>query len=198
VGAAALRALDRGGGLATYALLDDGLAATASAMPHLGRPAHGSRQRPDGEVVEWWTAVPGELAPCRPPFLIEHAYAGAEWGPRAMRDRARYVHPIGSPVSLVGVEIACDDPAAAGTAIRAVLGLEARTDGPSRSVAIGPHRLRLVPRAETAAGPLVLLAADVARERRAEVAGLEIVVQPGGVRRDRPLRARAAGPAERA
>src|SRR5918994_2922310 len=85
VGAAAVRVLDAaGGGLATYALLVDHLELTVSALQGAGSsfgPAvHGSRVRDDGETVEWWVAFPeGSLAPSAPPFLIQHAYVGAEW-----------------------------------------------------------------------------------------------------------------------
>lgn len=99
VGAAALRTLDDvGGGLATYALRVDDLGATAAGLQAAGSsygPAiFGSRTRDDGEVVEWWTSVPeGPLGPTMP-FLIEHAYSGVEWGPVALDERSRFVHPL--------------------------------------------------------------------------------------------------------
>ena len=121
VGAAALRTLESGGGLATYALLVDEIELTAGGLQAagatIGSPAHGSRTREDGEVVEWWVAIPDRpLAVDGPPFLIQHAYVGAEWGPQALEDRARFEHPIGSPVRLHGLDIASADPASTGAA----------------------------------------------------------------------------------
>ena len=49
----------------------------------------------DGEKVEWWTATFDELGPDRPPFLIRHAYTGAEWGEEALERRRTFVHPSG-------------------------------------------------------------------------------------------------------
>ena len=115
VGRAALRTLEEHGpGLATFALRVDDLATTATALraagSSIGPPRHGSRRRDDGELVEWRVAYPsGELAPAAP-FLIEHAHAGAEWGPQALAERAGFVHPIGSPVRLARVDLAVADP----------------------------------------------------------------------------------------
>ena len=86
VGAAALRTLESGGGLATYALLVDDIDLTVEGLQAagatFGSPVHGSRTRDDGEVVEWWVAFPDRpLAVDGVPFLIQHAYVGAEWGP---------------------------------------------------------------------------------------------------------------------
>src|SRR5918992_6376792 len=88
IGAAALRALERGGGLATYALVDDALEVTAAELQAngsaIGPVTHGERERTDGERVEWWTATFESLSRYAPPFLIRHAYAGPEWGPAAL------------------------------------------------------------------------------------------------------------------
>ena len=118
VGAAALRALTGGGGFATFALVDDELEATAARLrgsgSAIGPVTPGSRTRPDGEKVEWWTATFAELGPDRPPFLIRHAYTGAEWGDEALERRRAFVHPIGTPVALAGLGLATADPASAG------------------------------------------------------------------------------------
>ena len=108
VGAAAVRALEaNGGGLATYALTEDDVEIAAAALGAIGAfgpVAHGSRTRHDGEVVEWWTAFPlGDLGPDATPFLIQHAYTGAEWGadalPPVRRTAIRSGHRSGSLVS---------------------------------------------------------------------------------------------------
>src|SRR3990170_1610049 len=62
IGRAALRALEEGGGFATYGLLDEGIRATVARLQangsSIGPVVPGSRRRPDSEVVEWWPAAP--------------------------------------------------------------------------------------------------------------------------------------------
>jgi hypothetical protein len=127
VGNAALALLERGQeGLATYALATDALAADVAGLRDLGspigEPVHGSRVRPGGEAVRWITAFPA-LGPERPPFLIEHEYAGAEWGQPARAARAAWRHPGGGRVRLASLELAVRDPAAVAAEHAQVLGL---------------------------------------------------------------------------
>ena len=114
VGAAVVATLDaHGGGLATWALRDDELEVTVNGLPEgsFGPVVHGSRKRPDGELVEWWAAFPqAPLAPAGVPFLIQHAYVGAEWSRAALAERASFRHPIGSPVILARLDLATGDP----------------------------------------------------------------------------------------
>jgi len=148
VGAATLRALRAGGGLATYALLDDQLEVTVSRLRGAGsaiaRVKPGSRMRPDGEKVEWWTATFDELGLDRPPFLIRHAYTGAEWGEEAMERRRRFVHPLGTPVGLAGLDIAIDEQPSLADAYASELGLRFAPDPGGGSLDIGAHRVRLL------------------------------------------------------
>ncbi len=127
VGAATLRTLRAGGGLATYALVDDQLEATVSRLraggSRIGRVTPGSRTRPDGEKVEWWTATFGELGRDRPPFLIRHAYTGAEWSEEALVRRRTFVHPVGTSVGLAGLDLATRDPTSLAEAYARELGL---------------------------------------------------------------------------
>src|SRR5437762_2484542 len=88
LGATVLRILDeRGGGLAAFALVEDHLETTVAELQAngsaIGPARRGSRMRPDGELVEWTAAFPGELGLDGVPFLIRHAYTGSEWGPAA-------------------------------------------------------------------------------------------------------------------
>lgn len=127
VGNAALALLDRGTeGLATYALATDALAADVADLRDrgspIGGPVHGSRIRPDGEAVRWITAFP-QLGRERPPFLIEHEYAGAEWGAPARTTRAAFAHPGGGRVRLGSLELPVRDPDAVATEHSRVLGL---------------------------------------------------------------------------
>ena len=109
VGRAAMAVLDEGGeGLATYALATDDVSGDAARLraggSTVGEPVAGSRTRPDGGVVRWVTAFqpPG---PDLPPFLIEHQYAGAEWGDEARAARKAFRHPEGGRVRMTALEL---------------------------------------------------------------------------------------------
>lgn len=114
IGAATVRALESGGGFATYGLVDDAIRNTVARLQangsEIGPVIHGSRERPDRELVEWWTASSPELGPDQPPFLIKHLAAGPEWGIDAVAARRAFVHPIGAPVRLLGIELGVPDP----------------------------------------------------------------------------------------
>jgi catechol 2,3-dioxygenase-like lactoylglutathione lyase family enzyme len=182
VGAASVRALDEaGGGLATFALVDDAVAATSAALAgsgsSVGDVTRGSRTRPDGELVEWWTAMPATpLAADAPPFLIQHGTTGAEWGSAALAGRAAYVHPIGSPVTLVGIDVATDDPLAAAAAVHAELGLDVHAVADLAVCQIGPHVLRYRPRREMPVPAVVRLGAAIDAPRTVEILGLRFDV----------------------
>ncbi len=113
VGNAALAHLEtRGEGLATYALATDDVARDVERLRAAGSPINepvaGSRVRPDGEVVRWVCAFPA-LGPDRPPFLIEHEPAGAEWGEEARAARAAFRHPGGGRVRLTSLHLPVAD-----------------------------------------------------------------------------------------
>ncbi len=185
IGAAVIRMLDQhGGGLATYALLVDDLEATAPAS--FGRSMHGSRRRDDGEVVEWWFAFPDEPLGPAVPFLIQHAYTGREWGEAAMADRARHVHPIGSPVALSRIDIAAADPPALAVSLDEQPGVDVRSVSDLAVAEIGPHVVRLVPRREMALPAVVVLRADVHTPRVADVLGLRFDIEPVALRVPQP------------
>lgn len=186
VGAAAQRVLDEhGGGLATYALREDEIETAAAALGAIGAfgpVTHGTRTRDDGEVVEWWTSFPvGELGAAAAPFLIQHAYTGAEWGPEALAARAEFQHPIGSPVSMARLDIASEDPPSTAAAIHEQLGIDFWAVADLAVASIGHHVIRLVPRREMAVPAVVTLAADVDAPRTAELLGLRFDVERASV-----------------
>lgn len=182
IGAAAIDALARGGGFATYALLEDDLevrvAALRAAGSAIGEINHGSRQRPDGGLVEWWTATPPELGPDRPPFFIKHAYAGNEWGPDAMAARRTFRHPIGSPAGLLRLEIATPDPPVLAADYAAEIGLELWAVGDLAVGRVGPHVIRLVPSREMEVAAAVTIGADVTVPRTFLAFGVRFDVEP--------------------
>jgi hypothetical protein len=127
VGSSAIAHLDaHGEGLATYALATDDLALDVARLRAAGSPigdvVAGSRVRPDGDVVRWSCAFP-VLGPDRAPFLIEHAYQGAEWGPEARAARAAFRHPGGGRVRLASLELPVADATAAVREYGTVLGI---------------------------------------------------------------------------
>jgi hypothetical protein len=180
MGQVAVEALAAGGGFAGYALDDRPLEPDVNVLrgygSDIGDPVAGTRQRPDGEIVEWRTAVPPRIGPDGLPFLIEHVMTGAEWGADALAQRAHYRHPIGSPVLLVGLELAADDPAALAADYSKQLGIEMRWVGDSVVANVGNHALRLVPRHLADAPVVVRLGAD-AEPRWLDLFDLRFVVE---------------------
>jgi catechol 2,3-dioxygenase-like lactoylglutathione lyase family enzyme len=185
IGAAAIRALASGGGLATYALLDDELELTAAALrangSRLAEPQHGSRLRPDGETVEWWTATLYRLGPDQPPFLIRHARSGAEWGATALQERRAFHHPIGSPVSLVRLDIATPDPPSLAADYQRTLGLDVWSVADLAVCTVGPHTIRLVPIREMPVPAVVVVGAAVDEPRSVDAFGMRFDVEPVAV-----------------
>ena len=182
VGAAALRALEEhGGGLATFALRVDDLEATAAGLragaSTVGSVMPGSRARDDGEVVQWWTAVPEVPLSPTVPFLIEHAYSGAEWGADALAQRAAFRHPIGSPVILTRLDLAAAEPAAAAAGLHDELGIDFWAVADLAVADVGPHVIRLVPRREMAVPAVIVLGAEIDAPRTAQVLGLRFDVE---------------------
>ncbi len=159
VSGAAMAVLDAGRqGLAAYALATDDVerevrALWAAGSP-IGEPVAGSRTRPDGGVVRWTCAFP-TLGPEEAPFLIEHVYEGAEWGPEARAARAAFRHPVGGQVRLAALELPVPDPAATADRYLATVGVDFDTN---RRAVIGSHEIRL--RGADGAAPIVALAAE--------------------------------------
>lgn len=183
VGAAALRILEQhDAGLATYALRVDDLEMTVSTLraagSSIGPAQHGSRVRDDGDAVEWWTAFPERwLTPTAPPFLIQHAEVGAEWGHEAQAARARAPHPLGSPALLVRLDVAADEPPSTAAELQEELGLDVWAVADLAVAAIGPHVLRFVPRREMAVPAVVTLGAEIESARTVELLGMRVDVE---------------------
>lgn len=182
IGAAAARVLGDGGGLATYALVDDDLDTTVRALRAAGSSISavepGSRRRPDGGEVRWWRAGPNELGPDRPPFLIRHDPTGAEWGPDERRLRATAVHPLGSPAVLLRLDIATADPPALAATYQRELGLEFWAVADLAVCTIGQQVIRLVPQREMAVAATVVIGADVEIPRSVDGLGMRFDMEP--------------------
>lgn len=182
IGAAVVRALERGGGFATYGLVDDAIRVTVARLQangsRIGAVTHGSRERPDGERVEWWTATPLELGPDHPPFLIKHLNAGAEWGADALAARRAYVHPIGSPARLLGLEIAVRDPLSLAAECFDLLGVEFWAVGDVAVCTLGAHMVRLAPGVLGDPVATVMIRAEVPSPRTLGMPGIVLNIAP--------------------
>ncbi len=188
VGAPTARALDGGGGLATWAVASDAIATDVDRLrtggSTLGDVRSGERVRPDGRVVRWTLAVPPTLDRGDPPFLIEHDPAGAEWSPSDRAQRATQVHPLGGPVRIETLEIAVDDPGAVGLRVLRTVGV-----GPfrpslaghgARDAAIGRQTIRYRRGAEPALDPVTIhlvVSSVPLRPREVEAIGCRFTIR---------------------
>jgi hypothetical protein len=170
IGRPALAALERGGGLATWAIAVDDLDGQLRWVPPdagLVGPLDGERRRPDGRVVRWRLAHPPAISPTAP-FLIEHDTTGAEWSPAERAERAAQQHPIGGPVRLVSLDVETGGGPRAAAALRSLAGATVAPDrrGVVR-VPIGDQMVRFVtPRDEEGPPSIVELVAEAPIHRR--------------------------------
>lgn len=185
IGAPTLAVLAAGGGLATFALASDDLAADVERLRGHGAtledPQLGERTRPDGRVVRWSITAPPRLGPAEPPFLIEHDVSAAEWTPGERAARAAEAHRMGAPVQLEVLElpVAQADVARRSTALQRTFDLRFRPSlagGGARDATIGRQTLRLRP-ASAGTLPSVRLIAPGAATRDVEALGLRFVVR---------------------
>ena len=190
IGAPTVRALDGDGGFATWAVATDDIegdvARLNAAGAGLAEPIDGERRRPDGAVVRWRLSVPRDLGPDRPPFLIAHDPASAEWSPADRAARAEAIHPVGGTVRLTTLELPKTDmPGTIAGLMRTVRigpfrpSLAGRG---ARDAAVGGQTLRLTPRSPSAGSgwprPSIHLAVDATVEARdVEVAGCRYVIR---------------------
>ena len=187
VGAPTLRALEAGGGFATWAIASDDLDAELAVLraggSSLGETRPGQRQRPDGAVVRWRLAAPDPLGPTEPPFLIEHDATAAEWTIADRAARFAEAEHLGGPIDLETLELPVDDPNAASQRLLRTVGLRFRPSlagGGARDASVGPQIVRLRPRRGGAATPTIRLRAAQEDERTIEVFGCRwVIVQRG-------------------
>jgi hypothetical protein len=147
IGAPTVRALEAGGGLATWAVASDAIAADVIRLREAGSdladPTGGERLRPDRRIVRWRLAAPPTLAPQEPPFLIEHDASAAEWTPAERAERAA------GAARLDRLELRVDDVDRTSRDFMRTLGVRFRPSlvgAGARDADIGRHRLRLRPR----------------------------------------------------
>jgi len=183
VGGPAVRAIDAGGGLATWAVASDDLDGDVERLnaggAGLSEVIPGERRRPDGAVVQWRLSEPRELGPERPPFLIEHDSTSAEWSAADRAARAREIHPIGGSVRLTTLEIPVTDlPGTIAGLMRTVrIGpfRPSLAGAGARDAPVGRQTLRLTPRRPSADSswpvPTIHLAVDTDVDARDALVG---------------------------
>lgn len=172
LGAPTIRALDDGGGLATWAVATDDIWRDVERLraggARLDDPVAGARRRPDGSTVRWWFSLPPRLGPREPPFLIEHDTAAAEWSPADRAERAA------GPARLRALDLTVRDigRAADGYARTLGLGRDQTSDASGDMGArIGPHLIRLHEGEVQASIPTIGIVIDRAVDRSFELFG---------------------------
>jgi hypothetical protein len=186
IGTPTLRALDAGGGLATWAIatdaIDSDVAALRAAGSDVGVPISGERRRPDGGVVRWRLATPRRLGPAEPPFLIEHDAAAVEWTPAERVARQAQDHPIGGRVWLEALELRVDDVTVTIRQFLRASGLRFRpslSGGGSRDAQVGRQTVRLRPTRGGAESAVIhLVASEAGEERTSSILGCRWIVRP--------------------
>jgi len=177
LGRPVLKALDGGGGLATWAIAVDDLDETLRwAPPDSGLlgPIDGERRRPDGRVVRWRLAHPNELSPTAP-FLIEHDLGAAEWSPSERAARADQQHPLGGRARLSGLEVMTASPAVAAGRVRTILAASVEPAGRAAvRVRLGSQEVRFVVSLPRSASVIDVVADVRIRTRVARVGSCKI------------------------
>jgi catechol 2,3-dioxygenase-like lactoylglutathione lyase family enzyme len=171
-------------GFAGVALAADDLAADVARLRATGSviadPLDGERLRPDGRIVRWRTGRLNEPDPdLGLAFLIDHDTSAAEWTPAERSSRAAEVHPLGSTVQLVRLEVPVVNMQRAMQRLHRDLGLAFRPSlagGGARDTSLGSQMLRLVPWAAYPMPTLVIRSGHEPRE--ATLLGCRWIVEP--------------------
>jgi hypothetical protein len=167
----ALAVIGGGGGFMGIAFATDDIEADGSGFDRIEA---GQRVRADGRVVRWTLAHTDRPDPeLRLAFLIEHDATGAEWSPSERAARAGDVHPLGTPASLMRVELPVSNVRDVTLRLLRDLRIQFRPSlagGGARDSSIGAQTLRLL-RSRGGLLPKVVIRAG--HERRG-VSGLGI------------------------
>jgi hypothetical protein len=187
LGIPTIAALDRGGGLATWAIATDSIEADVGELRANGAdyadPVPGERERPDGRTVRWHLATGRRLGPAEP-FLIEHDPDSAEWTDEDRAIRSAASHPICGPVRMELLELPVGSVAAAVQTLSRTANLRFRPSlagGGARDASLGRQVVRLSPMARTGATavlPRIGLSSPAGDARTVEALGCRWTVRP--------------------
>jgi hypothetical protein len=187
LGAPTLAALQRGGGLATWAIATDSIEADVAALRANGAgysdPVDGARERPDGRLVRWRLATGRHVGPTEP-FLIEHDADSAEWTAQDRAARSAERHPVGGPVRLESLELPVERVTAAIQALARTADLRFRPSlagRGARDAGLGRQVVRLSPIARArgpAATPTIGLASPAGNGQAVEALGCHWTIKP--------------------
>lgn len=179
LGRPTLRALDAGGGLATWAIATDSLDADLGHLRAAGSDLDdaiaGERRRPDGAIVRWRFSAPPVLGPVDAPFLIEHDQTSAEWT-AADRD-LRSSGPFGLKV----FELTVDDVQLASQRMGRAVGLRFRPSlagGGARDAGLVDQIVRLRRRHRAPNITVIHLKGPVHETRTVDLLGCRWIVDP--------------------
>jgi hypothetical protein len=174
LGAPTMAALQRGGGLATWAIATDSIDADVAGLRANGGgysdPVDGARERPDGRLVRWRLATGRHVGPTEP-FLIEHDRGAAEWTAWERAARSAERHPVGGPVRLESLALPVEGVTAAFQALARSADLRFRPSlagHGARDAGLGRQVVRLSPiaRARALAAPPTIGLASPAGDGR--------------------------------
>ena len=186
LGRPTLEALEKGGGLATWAVASDSIEADVAALREVGSdladPMPGERVRADGRIVRWQVSVPGTLGPTEPPFLIEHDATAAEWSDSERAERGAEAHPLGGPVRLEVLELPMLNIPAAIQSFGRTVGLRFRPSlagRGARDASVGAQIVRVRP-AGRDASPAIELSSPVGDGREADLFGVRWRIRRSG------------------
>ncbi len=184
LGVPTIAALERGGGLATWAIATDSIDADVAALREIGAgfgdPTPGERLRPDGAAVRWRLAIGGALGPAEPPFLIQHEASSAEWTEADRATRSAEHHPIGGPVRLEVLELPVADVQTAGRMLSRATELRFRPSlagSGARDADLGRQIVRLRPTHGTPVAPGIGLASPAGDGRSVNALGCRWTVR---------------------
>ena len=177
LGVPTIAALERGGGLATWAIATDSIDADVAALREIGArygdATPGMRGRPDGAVVRWRLAIGGALGPVEP-FLIEHDPFSAEWTDADRAARSTECHPIGGSVRMAVLELPVPVVPPAVQSLARAGNLSFRPSlvgGAARDANLGRHVVRLRPTHGTAVPPGIVLVSPAGDDRSVDALG---------------------------
>jgi len=163
--------------------IDADVAALRSNGARLGDSTAGERERPDGTIVRWRLAIGESLGPAKPPFLIEHDPASAEWTTEDRAARAAQNHSGWGTGAARVLELPFPDVPAAVNMLGRAADLRFRpslTGGSARDANLGRQVVRLRAAHGAPGRPVISLASPAGDDRSVDLLGCRWSVRRSG------------------